>query len=662
MARKNGFGLLLSMVLLLTGCRVQLQGPPAPTPATAAPQAYSSPVLPAATISAYPPPGDLRAYSSPVLPAATISAYPAPTTTPPPAAYKSSISASYVPLAGVVNQKILDYFFLDDLHGWVSTDTSLLATNDGGQTWQERFAIEQVPIWAAAKVFYPIDFISFEEGFAAQGTSLLHTIDGGKTWQSLPDLDPPDFMYRMDFVDRLNIWAATPQHGLLRSQDGGISWQPLKSPCTKWNNNEQLRIDFVDANAGWAVCHQDGSSDEKVNALYVTTDGGNHWEKLAEAPSDVTQPSTPNALTGWLPELAYDNAPSFSDRDHGWITGNDGHLYTTDDGGHSWLQVPSKNFDTLFYHPQQISPKNGYILANGWTATDPGALLKTVDGGETWQQILPKFYPHQTSYLDARNGFGVGGVGGANIVFRTDDGGYTWNEAGALPTHVSNSMQVQFVDTLHGWDISQDCPNTANQEDCGNIALYHTDDGGQTWDRLWSRKINNSIRGVFFVSPSEGYLVSDGGRELYFSQDGGKTLTQIQSLQGTNNGVEQAPYQFLNFMTGYVISRGQLYITRDGARTWQAMDTGCQVYIISLGRDGSMWIACSDGIRSSIDGGLTWQPIVMPGMDIKEIQFVDSKHGWLRGGTQTRYQGGYTFGVDHIYITVDGGATWTQLN
>jgi photosystem II stability/assembly factor-like uncharacterized protein len=688
--------LFLAGALLLAGCGSQ----PAPTnapgasvslaaataistsPTTASPTAVECTSTPTPQ-PAYPPLLVQPAYPPPASP-----------TIPPPAACSAQITASIVPLVGAVNQGILDYSFVDAQHGWVSTDTALLATEDGGQTWQERAAVPQTQQWEPDQAFDRIDFISTQEGFAAiHYTTLVHTLDGGRTWQALPALVPPGGVFRLDFVDRQHGWATTNQPALLRSRDGGLTWQPLTGPCLSLNQYEQINVTFLDANSGWATCHLDASFGLMVNALYSTQDGGDHWEKLAEAPGDFPVNSTPTAALGWLPELDYDSAPSFSDLSHGWLTAGSGQLYTTEDGGHAWQLALQSMGTPYFSSPHRFDSSSGMVLAGAMVGGKTGpALLKTIDGGHSWVQILPNYYPDHASYLDARVGYGVDGMRaalGANRVYRTGDGGRTWNVVATLPDPVFNPFQVQFVDALHGWVIAQDCPLPANQEDCDKIALYRTQDGGQIWERLWPHKDSEiAIDAMAFVSPTEGYLMgnlADGsGRGLYFSRDGGQTLEPVLTPADSGSMTFNAflyglQYQFLAARVGYGANRSGLFYTQDGARAWQAVPAAClydsisfaSTGVFSLGRDGSLWVITTNisnsqdnsaSLISSVDGGRTWQSMVLPGMVVTEIQFVDAQHGWLRGGAHTRYQGGYLFGADHTYATDDGGRIWTQLN
>jgi photosystem II stability/assembly factor-like uncharacterized protein len=677
----------------------QLASPTA-TQCTSTPPVQTYPPQPAASSppQAYPPivqPGGLGGVASTLTPAAP--------PTPTPGACTALVTAKIIPLDGTVNQFLLDYSFVDPQHGWVSTDSSLLATEDGGKTWQQRFAVPQVKQWEYDLTFYDIDFISTQEGFGLiHGSSLVHTLDGGRTWHPLPGLIgsflvgqtpyPSDFVYQLDFVDPLHGWAFTRERGLVRTLDGGQTWLPIASPCISRDDLEQLTITFLDASTGWAACHLDGPPGQKVNALFSTQDGGDHWQKLAEAPADVTTGATPSAPSGWLPELTYSNSISFSDPSHGWLAASSGQLYITEDGGRSWTLETQSIQNPSFLRPQRFDSSTGLALAGAFVGGRSGpALLRTTDGGRTWEQILPKYYPDHVYYLDAHVGYGVDWMDaalGANRVSRTADGGRTWSAVGVLPDALYNPFQVQFVDAEHGWVTGQDCPDPANQQDCNQIALYRTVDGGQTWLRLWPRLGSEiSIDSEFFVSAAEGYLMGslkNSGRVLYDTHDGGQTVEPVQTVP-QDGSLATYPYfyglqyEFLNARVGYGINTRGFFITRDGAQTWQAIPAVClsgsfQFTVIgafSLGYDSSLWIMTrtssnsqnySASLISSIDGGKTWQAMILPQMVVSSFQFVDAQHGWLKGGTHTRYQGGNRFGADHIFVTDDGGHTWTQLN
>ena len=120
--------------------------------------------------------------------------------------------------------------FVDDQYGWVvGHDAQILATRDGGATWQKQFEdLEReaplLDVW----------FQNRQHGLAvgAYG-ALLETHDGGQTWEDVSDrLDNHD-------AQHLNAIAAVKNAGLLivgemgalfRSADWGETWERLESP------------------------------------------------------------------------------------------------------------------------------------------------------------------------------------------------------------------------------------------------------------------------------------------------------------------------------------------------------------------------------------------------------------------------------------------------
>ena len=68
------------------------------------------------------------------------------------------------------------------------------------------------------------------------------------------------------------------------------------------------------------------------------------------------------------------------------------------------------------------------VVAN---AGSPGFIFKTSDGGKTWNTVLkderPEFFIDALVFWDDKRGLAVGDpIGGAFLALATDDGGETW--------------------------------------------------------------------------------------------------------------------------------------------------------------------------------------------------------------------------------------------
>ncbi len=132
--------------------------------------------------------------------------------------------------------------FANDKHGWiVGTGGTILATVDGGQSWSKQDA-------GSGATIYHLDFRNEKRGIAVgeRGT-ILRTIDGGNTWIAVP-IKSRATLLSVQFVDDDSGWAIGRGGMILRTDDGGLNWIEQES-TTKQN---LYGIYFV-KKAGWAV-------------------------------------------------------------------------------------------------------------------------------------------------------------------------------------------------------------------------------------------------------------------------------------------------------------------------------------------------------------------------------------------------------------------------
>jgi photosystem II stability/assembly factor-like uncharacterized protein len=210
-----------------------------------------------------------------------------------------------------------------------------------------------------------------------------------------------------------------------------------------------------------------------------------------------------------------------------------------------------------------------------------------------------------------------------------------------------------FLDPDHGWAIMH--PPSGS-----GATLYATGDGGQTWER----------RGPLPATFAIHSITGSGLREMQFSD-----------LQ---HGV-LAP----NPASGWP----ELQVTSDGGRTWQratvppvAQGFGAQAQAASgmpaIFADGTGLIAIvvpGYGSRptpnvlyvsSTADRGRTWSTprrAIGPGSEAaKEFvtpilgspQFLDARHWWILA--QVPAGPGTGIPVQHVFVTADGGQTWSR--
>ena len=132
--------------------------------------------------------------------------------------------------------------------------------------------------------------------------------------------------------------------------------------------------------------------------------------------------------------------------------------------------------------------------SKGFAWGEQGTLLKTTDGGISWTAIVTDTTStiDKVQFTDANHGFFMVG----HSISKTVNGGVTWTKI-TLPA-TAPITDFYFFNTLNG----QVCGGTLNPSALGYV--YQTNDGGLTWNQIYSDKIY--FKKLFYINDSTGYL------------------------------------------------------------------------------------------------------------------------------------------------------------
>ena len=155
----------------------------------------------------------------------------------------------------------------------------------------------------------------------------------------------------------------------------------------------------------------------------------------------------------------------------------------------------------------------------------------------------------------------------ANIYY-THDGGTTWQQAQfPNPQIVGQVTDIYFRDRLHGWATIREALET------GWSGIYHSKDGGRTWDfvhpAVFPGGIRETKRGVFYTD-------RDFNPGVIFSSDQGKTWANIVRT------TEPLGIDFMDDATGFVTTQanalGPHLLTVDSGNHWTSFQTGSEAW------------------------------------------------------------------------------------
>lgn len=283
---------------------------------------------------------------------------------------------------------------------------------------------------------------------------LLLTKDGGKNWQTISGNTIGGFQAATMLDSRRGL-AVSNRGEIWSTSDGGHSWtvkSTLKS--ADWHFNESEQMHFVDELHGWIV---------ETLTVWRTDDGGASWK---EAFSPLEQKAEGQPVRAF-----------FGDSDHIWVCATSGEVYSSSDGGKTWLvqTISGKNSDfrDIFF----INEKTGWLV--GYASGQFNNLLyRTDDGGKTWSHIqtnIDRTYLTSLYFLDEKEGWasaeawsnGNESDTGKAVLMRTTDGGKSW-ESTFMTSDQPFFDRIRFLDQREGWLFARDF-------------VYRTDDSGKSW-------------------------------------------------------------------------------------------------------------------------------------------------------------------------------------
>ena len=266
----------------------------------------------------------------------------------------------------VPNADSLDF---RSLHAF-STDEALLLsagapallyhTTDGGATWQLRYENCTPGIFFDALAFWNATHgIAMSDPVDGQ-FALIATHDGGQTWQQLPNNNmPPPAAGEAGFAasngglatqGEQHVWLSTggSRARVFRSEDRGARWQVADTPMQQGNASQGIfAMVMTDLRRGVAVGGDYLQPADTTRSACFTTDGGQTWQLPKTFPGGYRSavayhPATEVLLTvgpsgsdyssdhgrTWEPldTVGYHTVRFASDQRVGWAAGSDGRI------------------------------------------------------------------------------------------------------------------------------------------------------------------------------------------------------------------------------------------------------------------------------------------------------------------------------------------------
>ena len=319
-----------------------------------------------------------------------------------------------------------------------------------------------------------------------------------------------------------NVWyVAVGSGGVWKTQNAGVTWTPVFDKQSSYSTG-CITLDPSDPNIVWLGTGENvgGRHVGYGDGVYRSPDGGQSWENLGLKDSEhiskiIVHPDHSEVV--WVAA----QGPL-------WSKGGDRGLYKTTDGGKNWkktlgddewvgvtdIVIDPRDPNRLYAATWQRHRNVAAYLGGG-----PGtALYRSDDGGETWEKLtrgLPQsnmgkiglaISPQNPDVLYAAIELDRRGGG----LYRSTDRGASWEKRSDA---VSGATGPHYYQELYA------CPHNFDRIYLVDVRIQVSDDGGKTFRRLKEEHKHSDNHSINFRMDDPDYLLvgTDGG--IYESFD-----------------------------------------------------------------------------------------------------------------------------------------------
>ena len=319
-----------------------------------------------------------------------------------------------------------------------------------------------------------------------------------------------------------------------------------------------------------------------AGGIWKTEDGGVFWRCVSDGfmgssavGSIAVAPSDPNVIYAGTGETAIRLDVSYGDG-----------MYKSTDAGRTWSHIglrDSKFIGRICIHPTNPDLVYAAVLGDVFGPNSERGVYRSRDGGKSWQKVLnrsdvagaidltmDRANPRMllVSMWEARRNFwNISSGGPGSGLFRSTDGGDTWEEISrkpGLPDGLLGKIGVS-ISPRQGrvWALIE-----AEGDKTG---LYRSDDYGNRWTMVSPNRDLMHRPWYYthvFADPVNGDTVYVTNLQMWKSTDGGVTFNEVTTRHGDNHDLWIDPNDNTRMIEG---NDGGAHVSFNSGASWSTI-------------------------------------------------------------------------------------------
>ena len=257
--------------------------------------------------------------------------------------------------------------------------TGAWVSPDGGESWRQ----VRAGLWAESRIFgFAVHPKQARTVLAGADDGVYLSEDGGEHFERLDSPMNALHVWKVayDPADSNVIFAGTRPAALFRSTDGGRHWEKLRAEMAEECPNVRiprvtaLTVDPADHRTVWAGVEVDG--------VRRSRDGGESWTRISGGLNDPDIHDTAVSANGTKTVL----------------TSTPREIFASTDGGESWHGLGvGKHFHLPYCRSLALKaddPKVVFVATGDGAIGSTGAIQRSKDGGQSWLRAAPAGEPN----------------------------------------------------------------------------------------------------------------------------------------------------------------------------------------------------------------------------------------------------------------------------